>query len=168
MGPTPIADAPTPSVTARRSAARLAAVQALYQILMSNADVGTVLREFKSINRNDEPGQEPLVEPDPELFAAIVRGTADRRAEVDRLLAGAGSGDRPLERSEPVLRVIVYAGAWELLANPGVAARIILSEYVDLAHAFFDGREPAIVNALLDRLAHAVRPGEVGGSGDRG
>ncbi len=158
---------PSPSATARLSAARLAAVQALYQISMTGGDVPTVLREFKALRPGSEHDEPAMVEPDTDLFQAIVRGCVSRKADVERVVAGASAGERSLDRAERLLRVIVEAATWELLENGDVPARVLLSDYVDVAHAFFDGREPAIVNAVLDRIAHVLRPEDVAAMRDR-
>ena len=152
---------PKPSAKARRSAARLAAVQALYQIGQTGIDPEAALGEFLQHRIGVELDGESYVAPDPLLFAEIVRGVTARRADIDPLVAGALAPPWDPARLELLLRAIVAGGAWELLGNAAVPARIVISEYVNLAHAFFAGREPAMVNAVLDRIAHRVRPEEM-------
>ena len=139
-----------PSAKARRSSARLAAVQALYQIASTGVPVETVIGEFVQHRFESEIDGEPLVPPDPDLFATI----AD-------MVAGALEESWSMDRLERLLSAILRAGTWELLANHGVDARIVITEYVALAHDFFGGKEPALVNAVLDRLARGLRPDEM-------
>jgi N utilization substance protein B len=158
-----------PSAKARRSAARLAAVQALYQMAVAGAGVEAVLGEFARHRFGADLDGERYVAPDPPLFAMIVRGVTERAADVDRLVAGALMPPWAADRLELILRIILRAGAWELLANREVPGRIVITEYVDVAHAFFGGREPGLVNAVLDRLGRALRPeGEADGGAAAG
>ena len=150
-----------PSAKARRSSARLAAVQALYQIASTGVPVETVIGEFVQHRFDSEIDGEPLVRPDPDLFATIVRGVDKRGAEVADMVAGALDESWSMERLERLLSAILRAGTWELLANHKVDARIVVAEYVALAHDFFSGKEPALVNAVLDRLARGLRPDEM-------
>jgi len=151
------------SAKARRSAARLAAVQALYQIGLAGAEPGTVLAEFVKHRLGHEVDGISYVAADPALFSSIVRGTSVRLADVDGMLSAALDPRMPYERTELLLKSILRAGAWELLANPETAARIVLTEYVEVANAFYQGREPGMVNGLLDTLARRLRPDEIGG-----
>ena len=158
--------------TQKRSAARLAAVQALYNAELTNSSADVVLADFldhglgakASIVPEEIDGVEvetALVEPDVVLFTAIVRGTLAALADLDPLVQGALTGDWTIERLEAVLRAILRAGAFELLARPDVPPRVAISEYVDVAHAFYAGPEPGLVNAVLDRIARVVRSGEI-------
>jgi transcription antitermination protein NusB len=143
----------------KRSLARLAAVQALYQIDLNDAPVETVISELRE-RGEDEEG---FGEADDELFADIVRGTIANRDDLDGMLGEALAPDWSLPRLEAVLRAVLRAGAYELLARLEVPARVVLNEYVDLAHAFFAAKEPKLVNGVLDRIAHRLRPEELGG-----
>ncbi|NBC34599.1 MAG: transcription antitermination factor NusB [Alphaproteobacteria bacterium] len=146
------------SASARRSAARLAAVQALYQCDMTAIGTEQVLGEFVRFRLGaEEAGEGPLVEPDRALFAAIVRGVARRRSEIDRAIEGALGPQWSFQRLEVLLRMILRAGVWELLENRMAGTRVVIAEYLDLSDAFFTGREPAMVNAVLDRIGRAVR-----------
>jgi N utilization substance protein B len=143
-----------------RSTARLAAVQSLYEIEMSGASVDEVLLEAlrdRWRGNNDEPRIE---DPDKALFAELVRGVTTRRADLDAMVAGSLAADASMDRMEKVLQAIARAGAYELLAHHDVPAKVVIDEYVSLAHAFFDGGEPKLINAVLDRLARTLRPGE--------
>lgn len=158
---------PKPSAKARRSAARLAAVQALYQIDLAGAEPEAVLGEFALFRFGRELDGERYVEPDAGLFNDIVRGVAARRDEVDAAIRGALDPQWSLDRIEPLLASILRAGTWELLANVGVAARIVIADQVRVAQAFYGGREPAVANAVLDRVARSLRPAELGAAPDR-
>jgi len=143
----------------RRSAARLAATQALYQAMLTGAPAPSVVAEFLAHRAGPEPETCPLGSADRELFADIVLGASARRDELDRLIAPALAEGWTLERLETILHVILLAGTYELVGRPDVPAEVVISEYVDVAHAFFSGKEPAFVNGLLDKLARAVRAG---------
>ncbi len=141
-----------------RSAARLGAVQALYQLdLDPDADADTVVAEFEAHRLGKEIEGALYAKADRTLFADIVRGVAARRDEIDGLLKGALVEGWPLDRLESVLRAILRAGTYELLARPDIPTAVIINEYVDVAHAFFDGAEPGFANGVLDRLAREMR-----------
>ena len=150
-----------PSAKARRSAARLAAVQALYQIELTGAELEPVLGEFVRHRFGAELDGERYVEPEPALFGEIVRGVQARRADLDPMIRSALGAQWTVERLELLLVAILRAGVWELLTQRAVAPRIIMNEYINLTHAFFGGREPGMVNAVLDRVAHVLRSDEL-------
>ena len=147
--------APRPSARARRSAARLAAVQALYQIMMrgGDADADAVIGEFVAHRFGADLDGDRFVEPERSLFTAIVRGASTGADALDTAIAGALAGGWTLQRMEPLLHAILRAGAWELAEHRELPVAIVIDEYLELAHAFFAGGEPAMVNAVLDRLA---------------
>ncbi len=148
--------APRQPAGRRRSAARLAVVQALYQIEIAGAPVETVISEF--LRDGIDPDHRGVF--DEALFADIVRGASARLAELDLRIGEVLTPDWPLERLENVLRAILRAGTYELAARIDVPAPVVISEYLDIAHAFFAGKEPGLVNGVLDRLARSLRPGE--------
>lgn len=152
---------------ARLSAARLAAVQALYQIDMTGVEPDAVVREFLSERRGARLGEEgPVVEFDRALLPELVHGVARNRAELDAMIGSLLVEGWSLDRIERVMAAILRAGAYELMHRPGTPARVVISEYVDMAHAFFQGKEISMVNGVLDRLARILRAGEMGtGSG---
>jgi len=152
----------------RRSAARLAAVQALYQMEMSGADADSALRDQARRESDAETGDGPQFEPDPQFLGDLVRGVGERREDVDRMVGAALSKGWPLERLEAVLRAILRAGAWELLSRPDIDAPVIITEYVRIAEAFFDGGEPKLANGVLDKLAATLRDGEGAAAQDGG
>ncbi|SMH52503.1 transcription antitermination factor NusB [Azospirillum agricola] len=145
------------SAKARRKAGRLGAVQALYQIDLTGTPVETVVGEFVAHRLGEEIDGAKFVAGDPQLFADIVRGAIHRRAEVDSVLTAALDPRFPLDRLELLLRAILRAGAYEIAVHLDTHPRILISEYVDVAHAFFAGREPAMVNGVLDHVARALR-----------
>ncbi|HYG88294.1 MAG TPA: transcription antitermination factor NusB [Azospirillum sp.] len=151
----------TGSAKARRKAARLAAVQALYQIDLSGTGVEAVIGEFVKHRFGEDVDGAQFVAADPQLFADIVRGVSHRRGEVDGIVSDALDPKFPLERLEMLLRAILRAGAYEVFAHNDVHPRILISEYVDVAHAFFAGREPGMVNGVLDHVARKIRPDEL-------
>lgn len=154
------------SAKARRKAARLSAVQALYQLDLNQIEltsiaVETVVGEFVNHRLGQEIDGVKFVAADPQLFSDIVRGAAHRRAEVDGFLTTALQPRYDVERLELLLRAILRAGAYEILAHVDVHPRILISEYVDVAHAFFAGREPGMVNGVLDHVARSLRPDDL-------
>ena len=144
-----------------RSAARLAAVQAAYQVELAGAAVETVLAEFLKHRLARGKADPELAGADPDLFQSIVRGVAESRQNIDALIARHLTDDWSLDRLELVLAAILRAGAYELIARADVPARVVINEYVDIAHAFYAGKEPGLVNGLLDRFAHELRPAEM-------
>ena len=149
----------------RRSAARLAAVQALYQVEMSDIAPEAVLSEFLDHRLGEELDGQRLAAADKALFGELVRGVAGEDGELDDMLAAVLDEGWPVERLENLLRIVLRAGVYELSRRPEVPGRVIVSEYVDLSDAFFGGKEPGLVNGVLDRLARTLRPEEFAGDG---
>lgn len=151
-----------------RGAARLAAVQALYQVEMSGRSASAVSDEFL-IHRAGRAGPDAVEEGgvldglDREWFTALVRGVAADDS-LDDILAGALAEGWTVERLDPVLRAILRAGLWELLHRPDVPGAVVANEYVELANGFFADKEPAVVNAILDRVSGVIRDPEADGS----
>ena len=142
----------------RRTAARLGAVQALYQIELAGAAPETVIAEFLRHRLGQEEEGESFGAADRLFFAELVRGAAGRQDDLDRMITAALTPDWPLARLAAVLRAVLRLGAYELLAEAEVPATVVISEYLDVAHAFFAGKEPGLVNGVLDRLARTLRP----------
>jgi N utilization substance protein B len=151
----------------RRGVARLAAVQALYQAELTGATGAEVVDEFIAHRLGRDIDGVTCAEADADFFAELVRGTLERQGEIDDLLGDALVEGWPLARLDRTLRAALRAGAFELLARPDVPARVVIDEYVDVAHAFFDGAEPGLVNGVLDGLGRRLRPGELKGDGDQ-
>lgn len=152
------------SQKARRNAARLAAVQILYQVDITGIGADRGLAEFIEHRIGQELDGDLYVPADPQLLTKIVRGSAVRQAEVDAILTEALDPRAPLERMELLLKATLRAGAYELLAHLDIPPGIIICGYVDVAHAFFGGREPALVNGVLDRLGRTLRQDAAGPS----
>lgn len=146
----------------RRSVARLAAVQALYQLEANpEAEPEAVVREFARHRFGREIDGDQLGEADPALFADIVRGAAGDQERLDIEISAALTPDWPLARLDSVLRAILRAGAYELVHRPDVPPRVSISEYTAVAYAFFTGKEPGLANGVLDRLARMLRADEL-------
>ena len=146
----------------RRSIARLAAVQALYQLeLNPGRGAEAVVREFVRDRLGREIDGELYGEADAELFADIVRGVARERERLDEAISATLSEEWPLSRLETLLRLILDAAAYELMSRPDIPPRVTMAEYVAIAYAFFIGKEPGLANGVLDRLARALRGDEV-------
>jgi len=141
-----------------RSAARLAAVQALYQQEMEGTPLPRLLKEFHDHRLGAVIEDEQYYDAERDFFDDIVTGTDARRGEIDTLIAGRLAEGWTLERLDRPMRAILRAGAYELIARADVPLASVISEYVDVAHAFYDKRESGFVNALLDAIAKGARP----------
>jgi N utilization substance protein B len=146
---------------AARRAARHCAVQAIYQMELTGIDAETVAREFIEHRFARDSELAPGSIPDEELFGDIVRGVPRQQTEIDRAITPCLASDWKFGRIDSVLRAIMRAAAFELIASSDVPAKVVIDEYLDIAHSFFPGDEPAFVNAALDRLARGARPGEL-------
>jgi N utilization substance protein B len=149
--------ATTPSRSRSRSAARLAAVQALYQQEMEGTPLPVLLHEFHHHRLGQRIEGAQYEEAEVDFFDDLVSGVHARAEEVDALVAGKLAKGWSLARLDRPMRQILRAGAYELLARIDVPTGSVISEYVDVAHAFYDRREAAFVNGLLDAVAKEVR-----------
>ncbi|HEU4969067.1 transcription antitermination factor NusB [Sphingomonas sp.] len=140
-----------------RSAARLAAVQALYQQEMEGTALRPLLHEFHQHRLGATIEDVEYADAEVEFFDDIVTGVDARREEIDRLIAAKLAQGWSLSRLDRPMRQILRAGTYELLARSDVSVGSVISEYVDVAHAFYDKRETAFVNGLLDGVAKDVR-----------
>jgi transcription antitermination protein NusB len=146
----------------RRTVARLAAVQALYQLeLNPELDPEAVVREFARYRFDQDIDGDQLAEADPAFFADIVRGAAADQERLDADISAALVEEWPLARLDAVLRAVLRAGAWELVHRPDVPPRVSISEYTAIAHAFFVGKEPGLANGVLDRLGRSLRAADM-------
>ncbi len=143
-----------------RRAARLGAVQALYQIDVTGITPDGVLLEFLQHRLEDDLEGLRLGDIDRQLFADVVRGVSAEAESLDDMLSAVLAEDWPIERLERLLKVILRAGSYELAHREKVPARAVISEYVELAHGFFDDREAGMANGVLDRLARVLRAEE--------
>jgi N utilization substance protein B len=147
----------TPPRSQARSAARLAAVQALYQQRMEGTAQAKLLDEFHQHRLGREIEDEQYAEADVDFFDDVVCGTLARSEEIDALLAERLAEGWTLARLDKTMLQILRAGTYELLARPDIPVGTAISEYVDVAHAFFDQREAKFVNGILDAVAKVVR-----------
>lgn len=145
------------TTSAARSAARLAAVQALYQFEMEATAMSGLLDEFHQHRLGREIEDDQYIDADVVFFDDLVRGTAARRDEIDALLAANLATGWSIARLDRTMLQILRAGAYELLARADISVGTVISEYLDVAHAFFDARETKFVNGLLDAVARDVR-----------
>jgi N utilization substance protein B len=143
-----------------RAAARLAAVQALYQMDVAGSLLHDVFAEFESHWIGQEVEGDQYRPAEVAFFRSIVEGVLAHQAEIDRITDETLQKGWPLRRIEAVLRAVLRAGAFELLHRGDVPARVVIKEYVDVAGAFFEREEVGLVNGVLDRLAHRLRPHE--------
>ena len=144
-------------LAARRAGARLAAVQALYQMEQTGQSARSVIADFMEdrLGLNDEG--DPVEEADPDLFRAIVDGVVDSQEAIDGAIMNRLAKGWKIERLDATSRAILRAAVFELMFDPGLPSQIVLDEYVSLAHAFFDGTEPKFINGLLDNVARDIR-----------
>ncbi|MET0250117.1 MAG: transcription antitermination factor NusB [Sphingobium sp.] len=140
-----------------RSAARLAAVQALYQLEMEGTPVHLLLHEFHAHRLGATIEDVTYADAEDPFFDDVVQGVDRRRDEIDTLVAARLSANWSLDRLDKPMRQILRAGTYELLARKDVPTATVISEYVDVAHAFYDKREAGFVNGLLDAVAKDVR-----------
>ena len=149
--------ATTPKRSLSRSTARLAAVQALYQLEMEATPVATLLHEFHQHRLGMAIDEVEIAEPEVDFFDDLVKGADARREELDTLIAGKLAEGWSLARLDKPMKAILRAGAYELAARADVPTATVISEYVDVAKAFYDARETGFVNGLLDGIAKEVR-----------
>jgi N utilization substance protein B len=140
-----------------RSVARLAAVQALYQMEVSSAGAEAVIREFSDHRFDRDVEGLTLAAADEAFFADLVRGVVASQREIDTAIVRRLAQNWKLERIDATVRAILRAGAYELAHRPDVPTEVVIDEYVELAKSFFDGTEPAFVNGALDGVARDVR-----------
>lgn len=140
-----------------RSVARLEAVQALYQREMAQGTAQEVIQEFLDHRLGYDTDDDVYAEPDIDFFTDIVKGVVRNQAEIDASIAENLAEDWSFERIDNILKCIVRAGLYELRFRLDVPTKVIINEYVDVAHAFYAQSEPAFVNGILDRLAKKTR-----------
>jgi transcription antitermination protein NusB len=142
-----------------RSQARLATVQALYQMDLAETDLVEVIEEFKQHRLGGSADGNGMLEADQEHFALVLRGVVRRQREIDPMIDQQLATGWRLARIDSIVRAILRAATLELIELPEVPPRVIISEYIEVAHAFFEGDEPKLVNGVLDQLARKLRPG---------
>ena len=149
--------APRSARSQARSAARLAAVQALYQMQMEKTPLARLLHEFHMHRLGHEVEGEEYAEAEVAFFDDLVAGVDARRAEIDEALVAKLASGWTLARLDKTMLQVLRCGAYELITRPDVPVGSAISEYVDVAKAFFDDREAKFVNGVLDAVAKDVR-----------
>ena len=144
----------------RRGAARLAAVQALYQMDIAGAGLNDIFAEFESHWLGSEVEGEKYLPAEAAFFRDVVSGVVRDQAKLDPLVDDALAKGWPLKRIDAIIRAVMRAGAYELEHRKDVPARVVVTEYVDVANAFVDREETGMVNAVLDQLARRFRADE--------
>ena len=146
----------------RRGAARLAAVQALYQMDIGGAGINDIFAEFESHWLGNEVEGDTYLPAEAAFFRDVVSGVVRDQKQLDPLIDDALSRGWPLKRIEAILRAVLRAGAYELQHRKDVPGRVVVSEYVDVANAFVDREETGMVNAVLDQIGRQFRGDEFG------
>ena len=158
-----------------RSSARLAAVQALYQMDVAGTGIETVIAQFVSdrfvgprpVGDDEAPPPEPeagetaIVGADAAFFTALIRGAVRCQRDLDPVIDRSLAEGWRLTRIDSLVRAILRSAVFELMERPDVPARVVINEYIEVSRAFFDGDEPRLVNGVLDRLARQFRPAEL-------
>lgn len=141
-----------------RSASRLAAVQAIYQLIMSDRPIPTtVIDEYKRHRLGKVVDDLEFVSADEKMFSDVVEGAWKRKEELEEITATCLKSGWELKRLENLIRAILLAGAYELQARPDVPTAVIITEYVDVTHAFCERQEASFVNGVLDKFGKQVR-----------
>jgi len=148
----------------KRGTARLAAVQALYQMDIVGTGLLEIAAEYEAYRLGKEVDGTVYREADAQWFRAILSGVVEHQKEIDPVIGQSLTEDWPLSRLDSTLRAILRAGVYELTRRADVPVAVIVSEYVDIAKAFYDEDEPKLVNAVLDRVSRRVRGEGRGGS----
>ncbi|MBT4938356.1 MAG: transcription antitermination factor NusB, partial [Rhodospirillaceae bacterium] len=150
------------------SVARLTAAQGLYEMEITGASLDAILMDFLASRWKDQdalPDEDgeiaELAEPDKKKFGEIVKGVYENKKQIDEILAGALSEGHDLQKLDVLLRSMLRAAAYEMFFLTKVPVRVVINEYVDLAHAFYAENEPSLVNGVLDRIAKVVRGQEL-------
>jgi N utilization substance protein B len=140
-----------------RSAARVGAVQALYQMDLAQTDLDDVIGEFLAGRVGPKAEDPALADADTNFFSDILKGVVRRQREIDPLIDQQLAQGWRLTRIDSILRAALRAGVFELLERTDVPARVVISEYIQVAQAFFSEEEPRVVNGVLDKLARRLR-----------
>ena len=157
-----MSDQPKPAAPpSRRQAARLAAVQALYQWQEGEHAPAEIIEQFLNV-RTGEAGEGGMRrDADRPLFKDVVEGTVAHKDELEQTVSAALAEDWTWKRVDRLVRAILLAGAYELLHRRDVPPRVAINEYVEIAHAFYDQGEPSFINSVLDRVVRQARSAEL-------
>lgn len=142
----------------QRGAARLAAVQALYQMDVGRTTLEDTLSQFNAHRLGREIEGEQYLPADADFFRQIVSGVVKAQLQIDPRIDSALAADWPVERIDATLRAILRAAAWELLQRRDIPPRVVMTEYVDIAKAFYSDEAPGLVNGVLDRISRELPP----------
>jgi N utilization substance protein B len=156
---------PNRAAKAARSAARVAAVQALYQMDLVQTPLDGVIAEFTLHRFPGAEADDPMAGADPTFFAELLRGVVRRQRDIDPLIDQQLAAGWRLDRIDSILRACLRAGTFELMERIDVPPRVAISEYVDVAKDFFAGDEPKVVNGVLDKLARRLRASDFAPAG---
>lgn len=149
------------AVPSRRQAARLSAVQALYQWQEGQDTPTAIIEQFVTV-RTGEKGEGGMRrDADRPLFKDVVEGAVSHKDELEKTVTAALAEDWTWARVDRLVRAILLAGTYELLYRKDVPARVVINEYVEIAHAFYEHSEPTFINSLLDRVARETRSAEL-------
>lgn len=157
MTSAPVSPTAGPVDISARSAARLGAVQALYQMDMVGTELDDIVDEFVHHRFGQEIEGETFPAADVAHFSDVIRGVVREQREIDVAINGALAKGWTLARIDSTMRAVLRAGVYELRRCKDIPVKVIINEYVNVAHAFFEGEEPGVVNAVLDRLGATVR-----------
>lgn len=155
-----MSERPAPS---RRQAARLAAVQALYQWQEGQDAPADIIEQFLKVRTGEEGEGGMRRDADRPLFKDVVEGVAEHKEELEQAVVSALAKDWTWGRVDRLVRAILLAGTYELLRRRDVPPKVAINEYVEVAHAFYDQGEPNFINSILDRVAREARGGELNG-----
>ncbi len=147
---------------APRTAARVAAVQALYQMDMAATDLNAVIGEFEAFRFGPDAEDQTLASADRDFFRSLIRGVVRRQREIDPMIDQQLAEGWRLTRIDSILRAVLRVATLELIERKDVPARVVITEYVNTAHAFLGEEEPRVVNGVLDKLARRLRVDEFG------
>lgn len=143
-----------------RRAARLAAVQALYQMDMSDITTEEVIDEFVSHRLGQEIEGDQYVEADAGHFSQIINGVVAEQGPIDRQIEDTLAKGWTMSRIDSILRAALRCAVYEMMSEPQIPAKVVINEYLDVVHAFFEGDESKFLNGVLDRIARALRASE--------
>lgn len=147
-----------PSATAMRKAARLMAVQAVYQMAVNREAAPLIVNEYLGLRKGMDVDGETMVDPDESLFRDVVLGVAERVGDLAEIVAANRTvREGQIPQNEPLLQSVLLCGAYELLSRQDIDSPIIISSYVDVAKAFFSGHEPSLINGVLDSIRKVTR-----------
>ena len=149
------------SASAPRSAARLAAVQALYQMDVAQTDLKNVIEEFSAARLKRELKEGDILRLiDDSYFQSLLKGILSEQREIDPIINDRLAEGWNLLRIDSIIRAILRSSVYELLHRKDVPAKVVINEYLDISHAFFESDETRMINGVLDQIARSVRADE--------